>query len=132
LQWQLTADYSPLAGGGVFGDTGPLRPTQRFWNLKQFASTPKGLKAMELKCNDATVSAAALGDNVKNIYAIHLVNNGASRKVILTGLPARIKSFKVFITDKNDSMKQQHSIPVSNEKAEFILQETSFTSLFTD
>jgi hypothetical protein len=132
LQWQLTADYSPLAGGGVFGDTGPLRPTQRFWNLKQFASTPKGLKAMELKCNDATVSAAALGDNLKNIYAIHLVNNGASRKVILTGLPARIKSFKVFITDKNDSMKQQHSIPVSNGKAEFILKETSFTSLFTD
>ncbi|MGN6540606.1 MAG: hypothetical protein ACTHKY_07335 [Ginsengibacter sp.] len=132
LQWQLTADYSPLAGGGVFGDTGPLRPTQRFWNLKQFASTPKGLKAMELKCNDATVSAAALGDNVNNIYAIHLVNNGASRKVILTGLPARIKSFKVFITDKNDSMKQQHSIPVSNGKAEFILKETSFTSLFTD
>lgn len=132
LQWQLTADYSPLAGGGIFGDTGPLRPTQRFWNLKQFASTPKGLKAMELKCNDATVSAAALGDNVKNIYAIHLVNNGASRKVILTGLPARIKSFKVFITDKNDSMKQEHSIPVSNGKAEFILKETSFTSLFTD
>ena len=132
LQWQLTADYSLLAGGGIFGDTGPLRPTQRFWNLKQFASTPKGLKAMQLDGNNADISAAALGDKEKNIYAIHLVNNGASRKVILTGLPSGIKSFKVFITDKNDSMKEEHSIPVSHEKAEFILQETSFTSLFAD
>ena len=41
LQWQLTADYSILAGGGVFGEEGPLRPTQRFWNLKQLASTPE-------------------------------------------------------------------------------------------
>ena len=40
LQWQLTADYSLLAGGGICGDNGPLRPTQRFWNLKQLASTP--------------------------------------------------------------------------------------------
>ncbi len=31
LHWQLTSDYSLLAGGGVYGDNGPLRPTQRFW-----------------------------------------------------------------------------------------------------
>ena len=43
LQWQLTSDYSPLTGGGIFGKEGPLEPTQRFWNLKQLASTPEGL-----------------------------------------------------------------------------------------
>lgn len=132
LQWQLTADYSPLAGGGIFGDTSKLHPTQRFWNLKQLSSTPKGLKAMELVCSDATASAAALGDNVKNIYAIHLVNNGASRKVILTGLPTGIKAFKVLVTDKNEFMEEGKPIPVSNGTAEFILKETSFTSLFKD
>ncbi len=132
LQWQLTADYSLLAGGGIFGDTSKLRPTQRFWNLKQFSSTPKGLKAMELHCNDSSVSAAALGDSLKNINAIHLVNNGASRNVIITGLPASVKSFRVFVTDKNQSMKEGKLIPVSNGKAEFILKETSFTSLFKD
>ncbi|MGN6532115.1 MAG: hypothetical protein ACTHK0_10215 [Ginsengibacter sp.] len=129
LQWQLTADYSLLAGGGIFGDTSTLRPTQRFWNLKQLSSTPEGLKAMELNCSDPTVSAAALGDNVKNIYAIHLVNNGASRKVILSGLPRSVKSFKVFVTDKNESMKEGKPIPVSNGKVEFILKETSFTTI---
>jgi len=132
LQWQLTADYSLLAGGGIFGDTSTLRPTQRFWNLKQLSSTPKELKAMELDCSDANISAAALGDKGKNIYAIHLVNNGASRKVILTGLPASIKFFKAFITDKNKSMQKTQSIPVSDGNAEFILKETSFMSLFNN
>ena len=132
LQWQLTADYSLLAGGGIFGDSGPLRPTQRFWNLKQFASTPKGLRAMELHGNDADISAAALGNKEKNIYAIHLVNNGASRRVILTGLPAAVKSFKVFVTDKNESMQEGRTITVLNGKAEFLLKESSYTSLFKE
>ncbi len=47
LQWQLTADYSPLAGGGIFGNSEPLHPTQRFWNLKQLASTPAGSESHE-------------------------------------------------------------------------------------
>lgn len=42
LQWQLTANYSVLAGGGIFGNEGPLQPTQRYWNLKQLGSTPAG------------------------------------------------------------------------------------------
>lgn len=40
LQWQLTSDYSLLWGDGIYGSKGPLRPTQRFWNIKQLASTP--------------------------------------------------------------------------------------------
>jgi hypothetical protein len=131
LQWQLTADYSPLAGGGIFGDNSQLRTTQRFWNLKQFSSTPKGLKAINFQCDAENISIAALGDREKNMYAIHLVNNGASRKVILTGLPTNIKTFRIFVTDKNDSMKAGGVIQVANGKAEFILKETSFASLFS-
>ena len=131
LQWQLTADYSLLAGGGIFGDTTKLRPTQRFWNMKQFSSTPKNLKAMTITGDGKDISVAALGDNVKGVYAIHLVNNDASRKVTITGIPSKIKSFKVFITNQNDDMKEKKSIPVSQGKATFILQQTSFTSLFS-
>ncbi len=131
LQWQLTADYSLLAGGGIFGDTTQLGPTQRFWNLKQLSSTPKDLKAMPISCSSQTVSAAALGDNNKRIYAIHLVNNGATRNVTLTGLPLKVKSLKIFVTDKKESMKEEKKIPVVNGKANFILKETSFTSLFS-
>lgn len=131
LQWQLTADYSLLAGGGIFGDTTKLRPTQRFWNIKQFSSTPKNLKAMTITGDKKGISVVALGDNDKGVYAIHLVNNDASRKVTVTGIPSKIKSFKLFITDKNDNMKEEKSIMVSQGKATFILQQTSFTSLFS-
>lgn len=130
LQWQLTSDYSLLAGGGVFGDTSePLHPTQRFWNLKQLASTPKDLKAMPLKIEGDNVSGAALGDNSRGIYVIYLVNNDAERKVTLTGLPKKIKYLRIWVTDKNSAMKKEKSITVVNGKAAFSLVATSYTML---
>src|SRR6185312_9896988 len=127
----LTADYSLLAGGGIFGDTTKLRPTQRFWNMKQFSSTPENLKAMPVTGDAKDISVAALGDNEKGIYAIHLVNNGAARKITLRGIPEKIKQFKIFVTDKNRDMMQEKSVHVVNGEAAFILNETSFTSLFS-
>jgi hypothetical protein len=60
LQWQLTADYSPLMGGGVFGDMNvPLTPTQRFWNFKQIADMPEGLFAMPVEADQNNITCAA-------------------------------------------------------------------------
>jgi hypothetical protein len=133
LQWQLTSDYSPLAGGGVYGDTSsPLHPTQRFWNLKQLASTPKDLRAMQLTINGADISGAALGDNAKGIYSIHLVNNGAARKVTLSGVPAKVKSLRVWVTDRNRDMQKMEPVAVRNGKASFMLDATCYTTLQTD
>ena len=129
LQWQLTADYSPLKGGGVFGDNGPLEPTQRFWNLKQLASTPKDLSYMSLANDNMDISCAALGDNTKHIYTIHMVNNSASRKVHLTGLPANVKELTVFVTSEKQTMKRSKSIKVSNHEAYFNLDSRCFTTL---
>ncbi|MEO6328141.1 MAG: hypothetical protein ABIO55_04380 [Ginsengibacter sp.] len=129
LQWQLTSDYSPLAGGGVAGDTGALRPTQRFWNLKQLASIPEGLKAMPIRSSAANVSCAALGDNDKGVYSIQLVNNASSRHVTVTGLPKKVKSLRMFVTTKKLSMQEGKLVPVVNGKATFILEATSYTSL---
>ncbi|MBA4167608.1 MAG: hypothetical protein H0X41_08730, partial [Chitinophagaceae bacterium] len=59
LQWQLTSDYSPLSGGGVFGNySDSLHPTQRFWNLKQLASTPAGLKYIDAVSDKDLVTIA--------------------------------------------------------------------------
>lgn len=133
LQWQLTSDYSLLAGGGVFGDTSePLHPTQRFWNLKQLASTPKGLSAMPLSVNGADVSGAALGDNARGIYTIHLVNNGAERKVTLSGLPKKIRHLRVWVTDKNKDMQEEKEIKVANGKAVFNLSAIAYTTLSSE
>lgn len=132
LQWQLTADYSLLAGGGIFGNNGPLRTTQRFWNLKQLGATPADLKAMSIESDASDVSCAALGDKVKNEFVFHLVNNGPTRDATISGLPKTIHSVKIYVTDQNRSMKKEQSIQVLNGVARFKLYQTSFTSLFSE
>ncbi len=129
LQWQLTADYSILAGGGVFGDKSPLRPTQRFWNLKQLTATPAGAFALPVRCDSPGISCAAFGDIARGIYAIHIVNNGAARTAAITGLPADLKSFRAWVSDSGRGMQQGASIPVSEREAQLDLDAASFTTL---
>jgi len=75
------------------------------------------------------ISCAALGDNGKHVYTIHIVNNGASREVHLSGLPAAIKGFNVLVTDEGTSMEKVKTIEVKNHQAVFKLQERSLTTL---
>ncbi|MDB5007341.1 MAG: hypothetical protein JWP45_1734 [Mucilaginibacter sp.] len=130
LQWQLTSDYSPLIGGGIFGNNEPLHPGQRFWNLKQLSITPKGLFAMPITSDRANVSCAAMGDNSKGIYAIHLVNNGTKRTTTLTGLPAGVKQFAIYTTSKEVNMKQ-HVVKVKDGVLKFKLPATSYITLIS-
>ncbi len=131
LQWQLTADYSPLIGGGIFGNNEPLHPGQRFWNLKQLSITPKGLYAMPISSDKANVSCAALGDNAKNSYAVHIVNNGTKRKVTLTGLPAGVKQLQMYTTSKEVNMKLNGAVNVKNGAAAFKIPATSYVTLIS-
>lgn len=131
LQWQLTSDYSPLIGGGIFGNNEPLHPGQRFWNLKQLSITPKGLFAMPITSDRPDVSCAALGDNDKKVYAVHMVNNGTERKVTLTGLPASLKQFQIYNTSKEVSMQESAPVKVKNGVAKFKLPATSYTTLIS-
>jgi hypothetical protein len=129
LQWQLTADYSPLVGGGIFGNNEPLRPTQRFYNLKQLASTPAGLRFMPSASDKKDVSVAAMGDTARNIYTIHLVNNGPARTTIISGLPTVIKFLKPMVTNKEKLMAEGKKIPVTNGKANLQLEARSYITL---
>ena len=131
LQWQLTSDYSPLTGGGIFGREGPLEPTQRFWNLKQLASTPEGLSYFPVSCDRSTVTCAGLGDSHSRKYAIHIVNNGAERKVVISGIPPGVKTFRIYSTGKNRSMKEGKPVRTVNGMANFILPAGCFTTLTT-
>ncbi|MEO8763701.1 MAG: hypothetical protein ABI416_05410 [Ginsengibacter sp.] len=132
LQWQLTSDYSPLAGGGIFGNDEPLRPTQRFWNFKQLASTPKGLFAMPVTTNGHNVTSAALGDNAKGIYTVHIVNNGPGRNATLTGLPTRIKRMYIYTTDKTHAVAKSPAIRVSNGVMRFHVDPQSYTTVMSE
>jgi len=131
LQWQLTSDYSPMVGGGLFGNNEPLRPTQRFWNLKQLGETKKGLKFMPLSCDGEDISCAALGDKDNNDFAFHFVNSGPTREVTISGIPSKVKALQVFVTDKNRGVEKLDSVKVKDGKVTFNLEEVSFMTLMT-
>jgi hypothetical protein len=129
MEWQLTTDYSVLSGGGVYGEVGPLQPTQRFWNLKQLGATPPGAFALPLTADRREITAAAFGDLLNGQYAFHLVNRGAERHAILAGLPASVSSLRSFTTDATRGMEEGEHIAVRNGQAELTLPAASYTSL---
>ncbi len=131
LQWQLTSDYSPLVGGGIFGNNEPLHPGQRFWNLKQLADVPKDLYAMPATVDKPYISCAAQGNNSKQQYAVHLVNDGATRMATIKGLPQALKQLTVYTTTKTMNM-QKRTVPVINGQAQLTLNTESYTTLVSE
>lgn len=132
LQWQLTSDYSLLAGGGIFGNTSePMRPTKRFYNLKQLASTKPGLKYLPVSFEGEDISCAALADEKGKNIAIHIVNNGPTREITISGIPSKVKSVDEWITDATRNMQKVISIPVKNGRVTFTADQVSFISLTT-
>jgi hypothetical protein len=134
IQWQLTADYSLLAGNtarrvGGGDENQPLKPTQRFWNLKQLGSTPAGSFYLPTTCDGSAVNCAAFGDIANGIYTVHLVNNGAERPTTLSGLPANLKELQIYVTDGQRGMKESNRIPITNGTAKFTLNTASYTTL---
>jgi hypothetical protein len=132
LQWQLTADYSPLIGGGIFGNNEPLHPGQRFWNLKQLASTPKNVYAINATADQGNVTCAAMANNQTQDLAVHLVNNGAKREFIISGIPSSQKKLVLYITSKDLSMKKKSKITIVNGVAHINLPSVCFASLLTE
>ena len=104
-------------------------PTQRFWNLKQLASTPKGLFAMPISSDRSDITCAAEGNNAKKVYVIHLVNNGAQRPVSVKGLPVKLKTLRIFITDSQRGMQEGTPVAVVNGEARFSLEPGTYTQL---
>lgn len=128
LQWQLTSDYSLLWGGGIYGSQGPLHPTQRFFNIKQLASTPADALAIPVDCSKKNVNCAAFGNYARGEYAVHMVNNGAACKAVIQGLPAGVSQCKVWTTNQTDQMTET-LVSVVNGKAEVTLPPISFVTL---
>jgi hypothetical protein len=131
LQWQLTSDYSVLAGGGIYGNDEPLRPTVRYWNLLQLANTPCGLNHLTIGSSHELVTTAAMGDISEGIFAIHLVNNGAAREARLSGLPDDVTQLRIFTTNSGRDMEEGPVVSVHNGRAKFQVDATSFVTLMT-
>lgn len=133
LQWQLTSDYSPLVGGGLFGNNNiPLQPTQRFWNLKQLGATPPALSFLPLTSNVEDLYVAAVGDLNQKKLAVHVVNEGASTSVKLKGIPAEIKQLRLYVTDQQRGMQKGELLKVQNGSLQFQADASSFISLMSE
>lgn len=133
MQWQFTADY-PLvrqarAANGTPGEV--LEPTQRFWNLKQLSETSAGLRTLPLEGYGSDITAAALGDLRQGRYAIHLANNGATRKLRLDGLPSAVRSLQVYVTDAKRGMSREATVPVREGRVEIVLEREAYTTLLS-
>ncbi len=129
LQWQLTSDYSVMTGDGIFGTKGPLRPSCRFWNLKQLASTPADAFALKTDCSSDKLNCAAFGNIARGEYAVHIVNNGAGRIATVKGLPADASIFEVFVTDDTKGMEKTGEVTAENGTVQINLLPASFTTL---
>lgn len=132
MPWQLTKDYSILTGDGIYGDNGPLRPTMRFWNLKQLGMSPYKAFWVPITANKKNVTVAANADIAEGIFSVHLVNNGPTREVVLTGLPASVSEMRIYTTNIDKGMEEGISIKVKDGKAVFSAEEMSYITLINN
>jgi hypothetical protein len=80
--WQFTNDYALVR---VKRD-GSVEPTGRFWLMKHFTDlTPQKSEALATTSNQPAVLFTAFRSGVS--YALHVLNLGAAREVMLEGLP---------------------------------------------
>jgi len=129
LQWQYTSDYSLLWGAGIFGSDGPLRPTQRFWNIQQLSDTPEKAFALPFTCNREEVNCAAFGNLARNEYAVHIVNNGAGRTATIKGIPENCNNIKVFATNYSLSKQEIKMTKTANGNITVELPPVSFVTV---
>ena len=128
LQWQLTADYSLLQGNGILGDDGPLRPTQRFHNLRQLAMTPADAFSIPLTVDRENVNTAAFYNKAQGKGALHVVNNGAACKAEISGLPASVSDAVVFVTNASQDVEEM-SVKISQGIATIDMPAESFVTV---
>lgn len=128
LQWQLTSDYSLMWGDGIYGSEGPLRPTQRFFNIKQLAMTPADSFAMPASVGKDNINVAAFVKGATNESTVHIVNNAGSCMAHVTGIPATCTEAVVYITnDKQHAEASLHA--VKNGSLDVNMPADSFVSI---
>jgi hypothetical protein len=131
LQWQFTSDYSILWGDSIYNSTGKLRPTQRFWNLKQLAATPENSFSIPFNSSREDVNTAVFGNIAKGQYTVHAVNNGAARQAAIKGLPiTKSSKITIYATNYNLGMVEIKNWKLIDDQLQVQLPEVSFVSIF--
>lgn len=128
LQWQLTADYSLLWGDGICGSDGPMRPTQRFWNIRQLSLTPAYSFSVPAVHQAEDINIAAFSKPATGQYTVHMVNNAASRMACISGFPSGVTEALVYVTNSHQNAESQ-LLPVKDGKLEVMMSAESFITV---
>jgi len=78
------------------------------------------------------LDCAALGDNARGVYAVHIINNGATREATVSGIPAGVKQMHVYVTDAVRGMQLMTTKGVVDGNVRFLLEGQAFTSLISE
>ena len=87
---------------------------------------------LPLAANRPAIACAALGNPATGTYAVHVVNNGATRQATLLGLPAGVKSLRVYVTDQTRGNHAGPPVKVVNGQARFTLDQGSYATLVSE
>lgn len=131
LQWQLTSDYSLMWGDGIYGSEGPMRPTQRFWNIRQLSLTPSYSFSVPANHHAEDINVAAFSKPATGQYTVHMVNNAASRMARISGFPAGVNKAWVYITNSHQNAEAQ-MLSVKNGVLEVMMQAESFVTVLAE
>ena len=132
LEWEYTADYGmvEVAKGPDGKET--VRPTPRFWMIRQFANlTPRPAVALGTSSDHPKVLLTAFrgkGDAAGRLV-LHVANVAAARKATIAGLPAGVAEMRAVRTSWQDASKQLPPVPVRDGKLSVELAESSLLTL---
>ena len=105
-----------------------MRPTQRFFNLKQLSMTPANAFAVPVQCNKKQVNTAAFVKTATGESALHIVNNGAACEAQVTGLPWESTTAVCYVTNSS-SHAEARLLTVKEGKVTLQLPAESFVTL---
>jgi len=136
MEWELTEDYSTVRveRDAATREVRNIIPEWRFCFLKHFANlTPVGASYLQTVSSTSEVLCTAFSakDNGGTVYTFHIANLGPARRLIISGLPSGIRSFRVFRTSENEFFRQLQEISPERSKLYLDLAEQSLTTITT-
>jgi len=131
MQWEFTSDYSLVSQGNDASGRATLEPTRRFFIVKQFCNLTPPKPDVLAATSDApkVVLTAFAGRGA--VYTFQIVNRGAGRKAVLTGIPDEVTRLRALRTSETENFKELDSVAVKDGRAEIELAPQSLLTLTT-
>jgi hypothetical protein len=129
MEWQMTADYSLLDGGGTYGREGPLEPTFRFWLNEHLGRVPAGWRHVEVTATGREFNAATFTAADGRATMVFLLNEGPERLLRIEGLAGDSQVWVPLIATLDGANVEGEPLHSMDGKLELRLQGRALTTL---